>query len=124
MPRIAIAGFQHETNTFAPQSTTLEDFEIADSWPGMLHGADVITGTAGINLPVAGFAEAAAADPSVALIPLLWCAAEPSGPVTAAAFDHIAGLILDRARAAMPLDGLYLDLHGAMVTEACDDGEG
>jgi microcystin degradation protein MlrC len=36
MHRIAIAGFQHETNTFVSAPTTLEQFQVADSWPEML----------------------------------------------------------------------------------------
>jgi len=49
VPRIAIAGFQHETNTFGVTKAGLHEFEIADSWPGLLTGDDVIYGTAGIN---------------------------------------------------------------------------
>ncbi|MEY8840554.1 M81 family metallopeptidase, partial [Cribrihabitans sp. XS_ASV171] len=55
---------------------------------------------------------------------ILWCAAEPSGPVTDEAFDTIAGHILDGIRDAGSLDALYLDLHGAMITDSHDDGEG
>ncbi len=122
--RIAIAGFQHETNTFAPVVTGLNEFKIADSWPAMLHGAEVIGGTAGINLPIAGFIEEAARHPGIEVVPVLWCAAEPSGLVTDAAFETICAMILDGLRGAGPLDGVYLDLHGAMVTEGHDDGEG
>ena len=53
-----------------------------------------------------------------------WAAASPSGPVTEDAFERISALILHGLQAAMPLDGVYLDLHGAMVTEHLDDGEG
>ena len=120
-PRIAIAGFQHETNTFAPGPTPYAAFEMTDSWPALLRGAEVITGTHGLNLPIAGFADAAE---GAELVPLLWCAAEPGGYVADAAFDRIAGEILDGLAKAGPLDGVYLDLHGAMVTETHDDGEG
>ncbi|MFK7943339.1 MAG: M81 family metallopeptidase [Paracoccaceae bacterium] len=120
-PRIAIAGFQHETNTFAPGLTVYRDFEIADSWPRMLHGADVISETQGLNLPIAGFAEAAR---NSELLPILWCAAEPGGYATDDAFDRIATRILDGLAAAGALNGIYLDLHGAMVTESHEDGEG
>ena len=34
MARIAVGGFQHETNTFAPLRATWADFERADAWPG------------------------------------------------------------------------------------------
>lgn len=124
MALIAIAGFQHETNTFAPGRAGLAEFEMADSWPALLTGAAVIEGTRGMNLPIAGFAAAASRDPEVILLPILWCAAEPSGPVTDEAFDSIVGRILAGIRSAAPVDAIYLDLHGAMVTESLQDGEG
>ena len=123
MPRIAIAGFQHETNSFGIGKAGLAEFEMADSWPGLLTGAEAISGTHGMNLPIAGFA-AAAQKAGATLCPILWCAAEPSGPVTDEAFDAIATRILDGLAAAMPLDGVYLDLHGAMITQSHFDGEG
>jgi len=124
MTRIAIAGFQHETNTFASGRAGLAEFEMADSWPALLIGTEVIEGTRGMNLPIAGFAAAAAEVPGIALLPILWCAAEPSGPVTDDAFETIAGRIVEGVRRACPVDAVYLDLHGAMVTESFEDGEG
>ncbi len=124
MKRILIAGFQHETNTFGATKATMADFEMADSWPGLLRGDQVITGTAGSNLPLAGFVREAEGDPGIALIPVLWCAAEPSAHVTDHAFDTISAMILDGLRQAGQIDGIYLDLHGAMVTESHEDGEG
>ena len=124
MTRIAIAGFQHETNTFGATKAGFAEFVEADAWPGLLEGEAVIAGTAEHNLPMAGFIEAAHMDPSIELVPLLWCAAEPSSYVTDDAFDRIAGMILAGLDEAGPLDGLYLDLHGAMVTESHEDGEG
>ena len=124
MRRIAIAGFQHETNTFAPIPTGWEEFRMADSWPGLLQGAAVIDGTRGMNLPIAGAVEAASGSGRpIEPIPILWCAAEPGGPVTDEAFDRISGMIVDGIARAGTLDAVYLDLHGAMVTRSFDDGE-
>lgn len=122
-PRIAIAGFQHETNCFGITRAGLPDFEMADSWPAMLHGLGVIEQTQGMNLPIAGFAAAAQAA-GFEIVPVLWCAAEPSAHVTDHAFEAICTMILDGIGAAGPLDGVFLDLHGAMVTESLADGEG
>jgi len=122
--RIAIAGFQHETNTFVPGLTTLADFEQADSWPGLLWGDQVIGGTLGMNLPIAGFARAAQKDPDLTLCPILWCAAEPGGRVSDHAYDTITGHILAALDALSGVDAVYLDLHGAMITESLEDGEG
>ncbi|MCP9483299.1 M81 family metallopeptidase [Shimia sp. CNT1-13L.2] len=121
--RIAFAGFQHETNTFAPSHAGLAEFEVADSWPGLLQGQKVVDGSRGMNLPIAGAVRAAEEAGNVEVIPILWCAAEPSGPVTDEAFDQISGTILAGLKAAGPLDAVYLDLHGAMVTDSYDDGE-
>lgn len=119
--RIAIAGFQHETNTFVATPTTLNDFEQADSWPALLTGQDVLDTTQGMNLPIAGFAKAAADEE---LYPILWCAAEPGGKVNSDAFETIAERIITSLDQLGPLDAVYLDLHGAMVTVDFDDGEG
>ena len=122
--RIAVAGFQHETNSFVSGKAGLAEFEMADSWPGLLSGDALLDGTDGMNLPVAGFADAAMQDRDVDLAPILWCAAEPSGPVTDDAFEQISQRIVDGIGHVDPLDGVYLDLHGAMITESLDDGEG
>lgn len=122
-PRIAIAGFQHETNCFGVTKAGLAEFRMADSWPELLLGERVIGDTRGVNLPIAGFA-AAAETAGFEVVPILWCAAEPSAHVTDEAFDTITGMILDGLQHAGRLDGVFLDLHGAMVTESFPDGEG
>ncbi|MEM9043049.1 MAG: M81 family metallopeptidase [Pseudomonadota bacterium] len=123
MTRVAIAGFQHETNTFGLTKTSLHDFEIADSWPELLSGEAVVSGTNGINLPIAGFIEEGTAR-GLELLPILWCAAEPAAEVTDQAFNAISDRILEGLALLGPLDGVYLDLHGAMVIESYQDGEG
>ncbi len=121
--RIVIAGFQHETNCFGVTKAGLHEFEMADSWPGMLHGTQVVSETIGMNLPIAGFAKTAVAA-GFEVVPILWCAAEPSAHVTDHAFETICGMLLDGLKDAGHIDGVYLDLHGAMVTESLADGEG
>ena len=68
MPRIAVGGLNHETNSFAPQPATFERFEEADGWPPLSRGDAVLANTAGLNLAIAGFAAAAA--PRHELVPL------------------------------------------------------
>ncbi|MFK7870614.1 MAG: M81 family metallopeptidase [Roseobacter sp.] len=120
--RIVVAGFQHETNTFVAEHTPLTAFEQADSWPELLSGADVISATLGMNLPIAGFIDAAG--PEHTILPILWASAEPGGKVTDAAYEAIAGRILRGLETLAPFEAVYLDLHGAMVTETHADGEG
>ena len=120
-PRIAVAGFQHETNTFAPFATGWDDFVKADGWPGLTRGEEVREVFAELNIPISGFMAAAR---DWELLPLVWASAEPAGRVSDEAFERITAIICDGLAAAGPLDGVYLDLHGAMVTESQEDGEG
>lgn len=121
MARIGIGGFLHETNTFSAQRTRLADFIAADAWPGLLSGDEMFEACAGVNLALSGFIDASAAH---TLVPLVWCSANPSGPVTEDAFEAVALMLSLAIRDAGPLDALFLDLHGAMVCEHLDDGEG
>ncbi|MBX3506343.1 MAG: M81 family metallopeptidase [Parvibaculum sp.] len=120
--RIAVGGFQHETNTFAPTKADFTAFEQADSWPALQRGEGLLSAFEGMNVPIAGFVDAASAGNT--LLPLVWCSATPSAHVTEDAFERIMGMMIDALRAAGSVDAVYLDLHGAMVTEHFDDGEG
>jgi microcystin degradation protein MlrC len=120
--RIAIGGFQHETNTFAPSKATFLNFERAKGWPGLQRGGEMLETMVARNLPIAGFIEQMKGTRHQ-LVPTAWAAAEPSAHVTEDAFERIAAMIVDGIRDARP-DAVYLDLHGAMVTEHLDDGEG
>jgi microcystin degradation protein MlrC len=126
MARIAVGGFQHETNTFAPQRATWNDFDRADAWPGYVRGPALFAAVAGYNIPIAGAVETLRGL-GHQLVPLSWCSAPPSSYVDEDAYERVvAGLLEDlaAAQAAGPLDGLYLDLHGAMVAAHFEDGEG
>lgn len=122
MTRVAILGFLHETNTFSSVPAELNNFIEPDAWPGLLEGESLAGNVKGKNLPVAGFIEAAQADWE--LVPLLWCSCSPCGPVTEAAYEEIVEKILTYIKNDGPFDALYMDLHGAMVVEHADDGEG
>ena len=122
MARIAIAGFMHETNTFAPAPTAYEDFAAKASIGGVLRGAQILANP-DFALPTGGFAAAARAAGDE-LVPIVWCAAEPSGIVTANAFERVTAEIVNGIVAAGAIDAVYLDLHGAMVADGYDDGDG
>lgn len=121
--RIAVGGFEHETNTFAPVKADYEAFAVTKSFPPLCRGEDMLRRVRGLKLSAAGAIatlEAAGAE----VVPLLWCMATPSAHVTEDAFERITGEMLRMIAEAGPLDGICLELHGAMVTEHCDDGEG
>ena len=81
MTRIAVGGFLHETNTFAPTKATYDDFVHGGGWPAMAHGADVLKAMRNINVGLAGFVEAAEAN-GWELVPTISCGASPSAHVT------------------------------------------
>ena len=117
--RIALAGILHETHTFAPSRTDLAAFSQQNLSEGdavLRRMRDTPTSMGGAieGLAQAGYQPA----------PLLYAAAIPSGPVTRDAYDTLVADLLDRLQAAMPVDGVLLSLHGAMVAEGQDDCEG
>jgi len=120
---IAVGGFQHETNTFAPHKAHFEEFVKADGWPGLTQGEALYAVMAGRNLPLAGFI-GAAQQSGHRLLPMLWCSAEPSSYVTNDAFERVADMFCQYLKSFDALDAVYLDLHGAMVVEGFEDGEG
>jgi microcystin degradation protein MlrC len=123
--RIAIGGCQHETNTFSPVLASYADFLAPDAWPGLTRGPALLEAVAGINLPAAGALQELRGLRHEC-VPLLWCSAQPSGFVTRDAFERISALLLEDLARELPqgLDGVYLDLHGAMVAEHCADADG
>ena len=120
--RILIAGFQHETNTFAPSKADWAAFNRGTDFPKFIQGDVVITRLSGVNIPIAGFI-AFAQEQGWQLKPSVWTGATPSAHITEDAFERICGFILEDV-AALDFDAIYLDLHGAAVAEHCDDCEG
>jgi microcystin degradation protein MlrC len=126
MTRILIAGYQHETNTFAPSLADWAAFTRGDSGPAFVRGPAMQEQLAGINISIAGFIDAAERH-GWSLVPSAWAGATPSSYVTRDAFERIAGAICDDVREAKDrggLDAIYLDLHGAAVAEHALDSEG
>ena len=112
MTRIAVGGFLHETNTFAPTKATYADFVHGGGWPSMAHGPDVLEVMRKINVGLAGFAEQAAAN-GWEMVPTISCGASPSAHVTKDAFERIVTEMIDGIAGAGPLDAVYLDLQTA-----------
>ena len=124
--RIAIGGFLHESHSFAPRPTRYVDFVHPAGFPPLTEGAAVLEAVRGTSVPAAGALAIAEAD-GATIVPLAWAFANPAGPVQDEAFERIAALIcaaLSRALDEAPLDGVYLDLHGAAVVESFPDAEG
>jgi microcystin degradation protein MlrC len=125
MTSLLIAGYQHETNTFAPSLADWAAFTRGDSFPAFVRGQAMVDQLRGINIPVAGVIDVAQRL-GWQLIPSCWAGAIPSSYVTRDAFERIAAAVCEDVVAAMKsgLDAVYLDLHGAAVAEHADDSEG
>ncbi|MBT7665332.1 MAG: M81 family metallopeptidase, partial [Rhodospirillaceae bacterium] len=122
MAKIAMAGFMHETNCFVPGFTDYENFARPPDRPGIMRGEEVLLEFAEQGASSAGFI--VGNDGNHELAPLLWTSTTPGGPVTAHAYERISAEILSRLSDNLPVDGVYLDLHGAMVSVQHEDGEG
>lgn len=120
MRRCLIGGFLHETNTFNAEPATWDDFCLSDCYPGFTKGVELLTRYKGMNLAIAGFIEAL--EDTTALEPVSWGEATPKGKVTDEAYRHLTEGFFDYA--PEQVSSLFLDLHGAMVTESLLDGEG
>src|SRR5438128_5243728 len=119
MTRIAIGGIIHETNTFVPGQTGLADFGRqtlceGDALLARMRGTPTSLGGSLAALEQFGWQPA----------PLLYAAAMPSGMVTREAYTHLRDDLLERLHAALPVDGVLLALHGAMVADGELDCEG
>jgi len=117
--RLVIAQMKHETNTFSPVPTPLARF--AHGTPAPLEGRAVYEAFKGTGTAIGAFIDLADQAGAEAVYPIAGNAA-PSAPVETAAYEDMAGRIV--AAVAQGCDAVLLDLHGAMVTRAHDDGEG
>jgi microcystin degradation protein MlrC len=117
--RIVTGTFSHETNTFSNIPTSMDEF----AKQGILHGEAIAERARGTNTIEAAFLHAAETF-GFELIWTVFGSAIPGGAVTQEAYDYFSGHLLEGIQAAGAIDGVLLHLHGAMVTEQVDDGEG
>jgi microcystin degradation protein MlrC len=117
--RIFAASLATETNSFSPVPTSRETFEQTLYFKPGQHPdrGTLCTG------PLYA-ARRRARQEGFELIEGSCFWAEPSAPVTQAGYESMRDEILAQLRAAMPVDGVLLGLHGAMVAHGCNDCEG
>lgn len=115
--KIVIARLNHETNTFSPIPTPLQAFGAGGpAWNAAAYQDQKGARTAmGAYLDLAESIGAAPVTPISAM-------ANPSAAVDADAYSTMCDAIL--AAISQGCDAAMLDLHGAMVAENTDDGEG
>lgn len=116
--RVAVIEYANESNTFTINHTGLHDFRTSR----YIAGADIIDAMRGTGSEIGGCIDVAAAENWV-LVPIVSAHAQPGGPVTEEARQEITSEITRRLEAEGPFDGIFIALHGAMVTETAQDGE-
>jgi microcystin degradation protein MlrC len=112
--RFIAGGIMHETHTFSSEPTPLERFRI---W----RGAEVLE-FRGRNHSFGGTVDACETL-GIELVPTLFADALPAAPTDRASFEAMVTEICDGIAAALPADGIMLNLHGAMVAEGYPDAE-
>ncbi len=115
--RAVIAMMEHETNTFSPVPTPLSRF----GSPDVPTGPEVYRRFKGTGTGIGAFLDVADEAGLEIVTPIAGNAA-PSGPVAHHAYQTMCDAIVEAVRTGC--DVCFLDLHGAMVTETTDDGEG
>ena len=121
MPRIAIGGFLHETNCFVPMRTDYAYYARGGDFPPLSRGQEIIERTRGSSYGMSGFIDEMIERHE--LVPLIWGHAGAGGYVTDDAFERIVGELVGGLSQNLPVDAVYLDLHGAMCSESFEDAE-
>ncbi len=117
-PVVGVGGIVHETNTFNPRKTRLEDFATGlGAAEGILRGQDVITKSEKSNNTTAGFIYGAG-QAGYTLFPTIVAGPQTMGTVLDSAFEPLVAELISRLKQAPKLDGILLFLHGTMVTES------
>ena len=116
--RVLTADISHETNTFSCHLTDEQAFK--DRY--VLMGAEAIRERGDANTELTGFIDAGRSH-DWQIEHVISAAAGPSGKVTRATFDWLHDPIVTAAKEG-PFDGILLGLHGSMVPDFCEDGEG
>lgn len=103
--RIAVGGLHTECSTYSPVLMQERDFRIlrgdeltAHDYFAFLRGAEIA--------------------------PILHARAIAGGPVARPVYEAFKAEFLDRLTAALPVDGVYLAMHGAMFVDGIQDAEG
>ena len=115
--RAVVAMMEHETNTFSPVPTPLRRF----GSPDVPRGPEVYRRFKATGTGIGGFL-AVAEEAGMEIVTPIAGNAAPSGPVDANAYAVLCDAICEAIGEGC--DVCFLDLHGAMVTETTDDGEG
>ena len=107
-PRIGITGISIESSTFSPAITTVKDFDIK-------YSGDIFSRYPFFNQSYTDNSD---------WFPTMTARALPGGVVSKKSYENMVLQIIELTKQTLPLDGLFLDIHGAMNVEGMDDPEG
>jgi microcystin degradation protein MlrC len=108
-----MVGLWHETNTYSARKTTLDEFAEFE----LVEGSAVVDLNRGTGSVMGGFCDA----DQFHLVPIFSAGAWPSGLITAETIEGIFDRIARGLASVGQLDGMLVNLHGAMVAEGCAD---
>ncbi len=105
--RIAVGGIHIECSTYNPVLNQEADFRV-------VRGEDLLAA------PYFAFLK----DYEAEFLPTIHARAIAGGPVARHTYEAFKAEFLERLKPLLPLDGLYLAMHGAMYVEGMEDAEG
>lgn len=108
--RIVIAGLIQESVTFIAEETPLEQFKAVET-----SGPELIGKYRGTNTGLGGIIDVCERE-QAEIIPLFYSSGGAAGPTSDEAYEHYIERLVDGLKEAGPIDGVLLDLHGAMAT--------
>ena len=115
--RIAVGGIEHESTSFIPAPTPVEEFQ------RQTVRGDALAKLGDANTIVDGFVRGVC-DHGMKLVPLLWVKGISGGLPTLATYTMLKNDLLERLRDALPVDGVLLSLHGSFAAVGIDDADG
>ncbi|MBC7463941.1 MAG: M81 family metallopeptidase [Actinobacteria bacterium] len=118
--RVAIAGFQHESNSFASTPATLDKWKEA----GILYGDDIRREYEDSRATIAGILGRLRDEKDIEIVPLVFSRLTPMGPLTVEATEFLMSEILRLIEEEGPWDAVFLAQHGAAVSDKYLDADG
>src|SRR2546423_10824019 len=110
--RIALAEVAQETDSFSPLTADLREFESY----GLYFGQEILERMPGVG-PVGGFLEIAAEQPApVTVLPIIRAWGSAGGTISAETLEFLSVRFVEGLKKSLPLDGVFLSLHGAAAS--------
>lgn len=117
--RIAVAEIGQETDSFSPLVADLRDFETY----GLYFGDEVLQRMRDVG-PIGGFLEVVEGEKNLTLLPIMRAWGNAGGTITRETLEFLAARLATGLKESLPLDGVFLSLHGAAASDGEDDVEG